>query len=212
MLRTCISRCLPILGVAVLVSACHHPPAARSASSTWQPFCANFRVSDSEGKELTSGRYCRTSDGSDRRDTYSADPAHAGIQIRSVADEACYRFKAVTGWTRQPMRLPATGWNPKPTSGQEGTPVTVEGLAGRRLRNPKGDEVIDVPSLNGFRILRVTSGPGRRETYWNIVLGEPDRGVLRPPAGVAVRSLTQPAGIIAADGSSDNPAPLPRRK
>jgi hypothetical protein len=191
---------LLISAVGLLVTGAtqrNHFSAIERTSTGWQPFCAQFRVSEHGGAAIRWGRYCRASDGSDRKDTFAPDAAHAGIAIRNIRQNAYYRYKEGLGWTRQPMRLPPQGWSPPPPrNASNGAKAHIQGFHGYKLTNAAGDYVFEAQELNYFKLLRYAQRWERFEEYTDVVLGEPPEGTFAPPVDVPVKELTEPGGIV----------------
>jgi hypothetical protein len=182
---------------------------------TWVPFQGKL-IKESTDRATVYGRYYRASDGSDRVDTgFSLD--HIGvISIHHVPSSTYYRYTKAEGWVAGPMLLPSRGWRPLKIAknmnglvkyphklalaeGQSRSLTATEGFDAYVYSNNVGDVFYEVPELNMFHILRVSTSTGKREVHFDIRLGEPPAELFLPPADAVVTRTEKPDGILWSD-------------
>jgi hypothetical protein len=167
------------------------------APNSWVAFTADITGTSVPGTAGVSGKYYRSSDGSQRTDTYKpGEPGRRIIDIKNVAQEKYYAWDT-RQWTVQPMQLGPNGYRPTRARTERLTRESEpwEGLEVYRFLLDGGSQVLMAPALNFFRVVEIKPS-GRRIQYSNIVLTEPDPTLFEPPAGAQVTELSGPGGII----------------
>lgn len=180
---------------------------------TWVPFTADVAVTLPNG-ERQRGKHYRRGDGSGRLDITSVErPEAALISINNISEATYYRFSPKLGWISGPMRLPPGRFNPPQwhlgmvglqrypfrlalRAGETQELQADKGFEAYAYLTPKGTPRLVVPDLNFFAVVN-TSVRGRREAYTNIVIGEPDPNLFRPPAGAKITRTSKIDGVIA---------------
>ena len=149
------------------------------------------------------GRYWRSADGSTRLEYTTPDTRGITIEIRNVTERRYYVFRPSAGWTVQPMALPTQGWLPPRVARQAvGQKVAEVPYEVHERTRPNGAADRHVPALNFLKV-RETTPDGSVRTLSNVKVQEPAAGLMRPPNGAPLTTLSVPGGIVA--------LPSPRR-
>lgn len=215
-----------ILTIALAVAAGRRQPTLTPREEIpsppqWIPFQADVLVSSPGTEEKVSGKFWRSSDGSERLET-SRSGKRLVISIHNIPGATFYYTRPDGPWYSAPMRLPLGGWHPprrlkgnngvnvhpfRVSAGRGQTPSVLsnEGFQVYQVVNPAGDVRLEAAELNFFALVK-QSITGRREEYFNVAFSEPPAELFLPPPGVSVSALREPDGIVTSTPEEGFPA------
>lgn len=207
--RLWLASCVAVFAagaVSVLLAAFGtRQPSNVSGPDEWVAFEAEFTTkSQGAGDTVTHGRLFRSSDGSERRETFAPGLADPHIVIFSVQKRMAYYLRPPKdSWEARPIIFPKAGYKPTKQLSLDSVslqPQTARVINGftvweKTARQPEGDVLrqLIAPDLN-FRPLQ-SYGAGRVEELTNIVIGEPDVARFSPPAGATVVTVLNPVRL-----------------
>ncbi len=178
----------------------------------WVPFRADMRTQHAHG-HFTYGRVFRSDDGSTRLDTWGeGDEAPRIISIMNIPLATHFQMTP-RGWSSAPMDVDPANYRPvrRRTSergmseylprlaiqqGEDGAFDALEGLVAYQYLDRNGNLALLAPDLNFFPVLKTSLASGRREMYFNVLLGSVEPANLLPPPTADVTPLSRSRGIV----------------